>query len=137
MAAVLLGINAKLYRGTAGSSAATEVTTAKDVTLELTWDEVKSSSRASRNKSTDVSLKDWTLSFSVLGKDGDAHIAAFLSAWTTGTAIALKALDKASGTGIDADFKIISFTRNEPEGADITVDIKVAVNCDSREPAAA
>ena len=46
--AIVLGLDAKLFRGTAGSQAATEVTNVKDLTLNLESGEADVTTRATQ-----------------------------------------------------------------------------------------
>lgn len=111
--AIKRSLNAKLYYGTAGTTAATELTTVGDVTTSIKKAEAKVASRASGWNLTYGTMKDADVSFSIAGDDGDTHLNALITAFNNDTPLAFKVLDKASGKGIDADFEILSLDRDE------------------------
>jgi hypothetical protein len=64
---IRLGMQAKLYHGTAGASATTELTNVKDVTLNLETGEADISVRASQGwRATVATLKNGSVEFSML-----------------------------------------------------------------------
>ena len=76
--AIVLGLDAKLFRGTAGTQAATEVTNVKDLTLNMETGEADVTTRATRGwKATAATLKEASLEFNILYDPADADFTAF------------------------------------------------------------
>ena len=124
--AIQLGLKAKLYRGTAGTQATTEVKNVKDLTVTLESGEADVTTRAANGWRASVStLKEASLEFSILYDTADADFTAFQSAYFNNTAISLFVGDGDSGTeyGLDADFSITSFTIDQSLEEAITVNI--------------
>lgn len=104
--AKLMGFSGKLYWGTAGSTASTELTIARDVSYKFEPVEADVSDRASIIELVDVPMIKFSLELEVNNKDTDAFIAAARTAAATGGAIAFRTRDKTSGYGVDGDFII-------------------------------
>lgn len=132
----LLGMNAKIYQGTAGGELATlsEMANVKDVTLSLEAGEADVTTRANQGwRATAPTLRECTAEFEMLWKPGDAGFDAVKTAFLTSGTIRLAVLTgekAASGTeGPLGDFSITNFSRNEPleEGVTVSVTAKLAV----------
>jgi len=118
------GISGILYYGAAGSSASTEATNVRDVTLDLKRDEAEATTRAHDGwKAYLGGLKDITLDWESNWDSADAFILACLASFLNGTAIALKCLDVSGGEGVDGDFQVMSFNRAEPNSGVMAVKI--------------
>jgi len=131
-----IGLEGKLYRGTAGSTATTEVTNVKDLSDEIDADVAEISNRAGGGwKSYRPTLKDVNLSWNMLWDPACAHCLFFKNAFLNGTPIALAVLDGAGGKGLDADFYVTKWGRNEPltEGMEVPVEVKITT--ENRAPA--
>ena len=105
--AINMSLDAKLYRGAAGSTASTEVNTCKDVSLKMKKGEAKISSRASRWALVKGALKEAEFDVEFNSDANDVHLQAMISAFVSDTPLAFKIADKASGQGLDADFEIM------------------------------
>jgi hypothetical protein len=110
---VRVSLDAKLYYGTAGSPAATLLSTVGDVTLSLKKSETKISSRASRWALVKGALKEAEISFEVVDDSADGAMEAILTAFMSDTPMAFFVKDAADGHGLDADFEIIGADRDE------------------------
>jgi len=127
----ILGLNAKLYRGTAGSQASTEVKNVKDVTLNLESGEADVTTRGSNGwKISAATLKEASLEFTLLYDTDDSDFTAFQTAYFGGTPIALFVADRAtsgssssSAHGLDADFVITGFNIEQPLEDAVSVSI--------------
>jgi hypothetical protein len=64
----------------------------------------------------------------------DAGFAAIKTAYFTNTPLALLVLDAEDGEGLDADFSVTNFSRNEPLEEAITVDVTVKPTYSTRAP---
>ena len=132
--AIVLGLDAKLFRGTAGSQAATEVTNVKDLTLNLESGEADVTTRATQGwKATAATLKEASLEFEMVWDTSDAGFKAIKDAYFNNTAIALFASD-GDGNGLDADFVVTSFSRSEPLEEALTVSVTCKPTLVTRAP---
>jgi hypothetical protein len=138
----LLGMNAKIYQGTAGSalSGLTEMGNVKDVTLSLEAGEADVTTRANQGwRATAPTLRECTAEFEMLWKPGDTGFDAIKTAYLTAGSIRLAVLTgakspdgiatAAGSEGPLADFSITNFSRSEPleEGVMVSVTAKLAV----------
>jgi len=138
----LLGMNAKVYQGTAGDPLTdlTEMSNVKDVTLTLEAGEADVTTRGNSGwRATATTLRECTSEFEMLWKPGDAAFEAIKTAFLTAGTLRLAVLTgEKSADGIDpvtgtegplGDFSITNFTRNEPleEGVTVSVTAKLAV----------
>ena len=107
--AIVLGLDAKLFRGAAGSQASTEVTNVKDLTLNLESGEADVTTRATKGwKAYVATLKEASLEFSILYDPDDADFTAFQTAYFSNTPMALFISDgQDTAHGLDADFSDI------------------------------
>lgn len=109
----LKGFDGILYYGTAGSTAATELTIARDVSYNFAPDEADVSDRASIINLKDVAGISFSLEFEINNDNANAAVAALRTAAATGGAIALRTLDESGGYGVDADF-VIGLDESQP-----------------------
>ena len=136
-----LGSIDELYYGVATGSAGaatTKLTAVKDVKISYSREEVDVSDRASGEwGSTIAGKKSCQLTFTYYdtqsGTDVDATLEALLSAWHSGTLVAMKAISK-SGRGIDADFSIASVDDDQTNESAGTYAFTLNVNTDLRQP---
>lgn len=126
----ILGMNAKLYYGTADASLSTltEMTNVKDVTVSMSAGEADISTRANSGwRATAPTLRECEVSFTMNWKQSDAGFAAIKSAYLASTTTCLAALtgDKSSQytSGIHGNFAITKFDRKEGLEEAITVDV--------------
>ena len=133
--AIVLGLNAKLLRGTAGSTAATEVKNVKDLTLNLESGEADVTTRATGGwRATAGTLKEASLEFGILYDTEDADFQAFQAAYFSNTPLALFITDGA-GSGLDADWSITAFTVEQPLEEAVSVSITAKPTASTRAPA--
>jgi len=124
MATFILGKDAKLYHGPAGSTPSTEMSNVRDVTLTLEAGEADVTTRANSGwRATAPTLRECTCEFEMVWDPADAGFTAIKNAFLASGLIALKILDKAGGQGPDGDFAITSFSRNEALEEAITVSV--------------
>ena len=126
----VLGMNAKLYYGVAGATAATEMGNVKDVTLTLEAGEADVTTRANQGwRATAPTLRECSVEFEMVWNPADAGFTAIKTAFLSAGMVALKILDQAGGQGPDGDFSITSFSRNEAleEAVTVSVTAKLSV----------
>ena len=136
-----LGSIDELYYGVANGSAGqatTKLTAVKDVKISYSREEVDVSDRASGEwGSTIAGKKSCQLTFTYYDtqsdNDTDATLEALLSAWHSGTLVAMKAISK-SGRGIDADFSVASVDDDQTNESAGTYAFTMNVNTDLRAP---
>ena len=134
--AIRLGMEAKIYHGTAGTTATTELTNVKDVTLNLETGEADVTTRGNSGwRATVGTLKDGSVEFEMVWDSDDTGFAAIKNAYFNNTPIALAILDYENGEGLDADFSITNFSRNEPLEEAITVSVTAKPTYSTRAPA--
>lgn len=132
---VVLGLDAKLFRGAAGSTASTEVTNVKDLTLNLESGEADVTTRATQGwRATVATLKDASLEFGILYDTADTDFQAFQSAYLNNTPLALFITDGA-GSGLDADFSVTGFSVEQPLEEAMTVSVTAKPTASTRAPA--
>ena len=132
--AIRVGHEAKLYMGTAGSTAATELTIARDVNYSIETTTADVSSRASiidSNAAVGVVLG---IDFEILNDNSIAGIATLRAAAFAGTAIAFRSRDWTTGVGIDADF-LITISEGQPLRDKQTIKITGKPTSATRVPA--
>lgn len=132
--AVVLGLDAKLLRGPAGSSGATEVKNVKDLTLNLESGEADVTTRATSGWRVSVAtLKDASLEFGILYDAEDADFTAFQSAYFGNAPMALFVTD-GDGHGLDADWSITGFSVEQPLEDALTVSVTAKPTASTRAP---
>ncbi len=134
--AIVLGLDAKLFRGTAGTQAATEVTNVKDLTLNMETGEADITTRATRGwKATAATLKEASLEFNILYDPADADFTAFQTAFLSNTPLALFVSDgQDTAHGLDADFSITSVNVEQPLEEAISVSVTAKPTASTRAP---
>jgi hypothetical protein len=133
-----LGLDAKIYYGTAGSSAATVMSNVTNLTLNLTKGEADVTTRAASGwKLTVGTLNDASVEWEMIWDTADAGFTAMKNAFFNNTLTALKIMDSAgSGSqGLDADFAIVAFTRDEQLTEALKVKVTAKPALSSRAPA--
>ena len=132
--AIVLGIDAKLFRGEAGATAKTLVEKIKDVTLTLESGEADVTTRATKGwRASAATLKDASLEFELQYDTEDEDYQAFAAAYFGNTPIALFVSD-GNGVGLDADFSVLSFTINQPLEEAMSVSVSAKPTATARAP---
>ena len=133
--AIVLGLNAKLLRGAAGSTGSTEVKNAKDLTLNLESGEADVTTRATGGwRASAATLKEASLEFGILYDTEDADFQAFQEAYFSNTPLSLFITYGANG-GLDADWSITAFTVEQPLEEAVSVSITAKPTASTRAPA--
>ena len=131
----LLGMNAKVYQGPAGTAlgSLTEMDNVKDVSLTLEAGEADVTTRANQGwRATAPTLRECTAEFEMLWKPGDPGFEAIKTAFLSSAPLRLAVLTGESATsgteGPLGDFSITNFSRNEPleEAVMVSVTAKLA-----------
>ena len=117
--AIVIGLDVKLLRGTAGATAVTEVTNVKDLTL--------------KEASLEFGILYDTLEFRIMYDTKDADFTAFQNAYFSHTPMALFVTD-GKGQGLDADWSIIGFSVEQPLEGAMSVSVVAKPNASTRAP---
>ena len=117
--AIILGLDVKLLRGTAGATAVTEVINIKDLTL--------------KEASLEFGILYDTLEFRILYDTEDADFMAFQNAYFSNTSMALFVTD-GNGQGLDADWSIIGFSVEQTMEEAMSVSVVAKPNASTRAP---
>ena len=135
---IRLGMEAKLLfkaGGQGGAGAWTELTNAKDVTLNLESGEADVTTRANDGwRATVATLKEASVEFEMVWDTADAGFTAIKTAFFTNAPIGLQILDGAAGQGLQADFSITNFSRKEALEEAITVSVTAKVTYSATAP---
>lgn len=133
-----IGLDCKLYVGTAGSRANSELLGVRDLTLDLTKGEADITTRGTGGwRVTIGTLKEATIDFELIQKDGDSGFSTVKDAYFNNTAIAIFASDD-TGAGLDCDAVVTKFSRSEPLEDAVTYSVSLkpsVVGENGRNPA--
>ena len=131
---VVLGLDAKLYRGTAGTQAATLMENVKDVGVEIESGEADVTTRKAKGwRMSIATLKSATIDFEMNYDTTDADFIALQTAFFSNTPLAFFISD-GHGNGLDADFTILNFNHSQPLEEAITVSVTIKPTDSSRAP---
>lgn len=131
---VILGLNAKLFRGASGTQAKEEMKNVKDVTLNLETGEADVTTRATEGwKASVATLKDASLEFGMLYDPTDPDLDAIQEAFLGNTPLAFFITD-GDGTGLDADFSITNFSIEQPLEEAMSVSVTAKPTATTRPP---
>ena len=134
--AIKLGLDAKLFRGTAGTQGNIEVTNVKDVSLSLESGEADVTTRKAKGwKLSVATLKEASLEITILYDTEDEDFLAFKTAYFTNTPLSLFVTDgDTTAHGLDADFSVTGFTVDQPLEEAVTVKVTAKPTASDRAP---
>ena len=134
--AIKLGLDAKLFRGTAGTQGTIEVTNVKDVSLSLESGEADVTTRKAKGwKLSVATLKEASLEITILYDTEDEDFIAFKTAYFTNTPLSLFVTDgDTTAHGLDADFSVTGFTVDQPLEEAVTVKVTAKPTASDRAP---
>lgn len=129
-----MGYQAQLFRGTAGSTAATQVTKARDIKYNTTPKTGSTHSRGDGStppiETGEVVSLSMTLTWNMIRDPDDTSLTAFRAAAATGSRIALRYIPASGGAGCDVD-AIISCDNGAPLNGEQTFDFAVVAVSDA------
>ena len=130
--AIVLGLNAKLYRntGTYATPVWDEVPNVRDLSTNLEKTDADVTTRGGNGwRQRAVTLKDGTVDFGMVWDTADADFTAIKDAFFNDTQVDFWVLDGDSTTtgnqGLRAEMEIGNFTRNENLEEALTVDVSI------------
>ena len=105
-----MGFEGKLYYGTAGSTGATQLTGARDITITYGHSKGPTNGRGDGSappiKHERVTERTVEIKFTMVNNTADASLASMRTAAAAGTPIALRGIDYTAGKGPDGDFTL-------------------------------
>lgn len=126
----VFGLDAKLYYkvgGQGGGGSWNELDNAKDVTLNVEKEEADLTTRKAQGWRQIVGkLKNGSIEWDMVWDTADAGFQAIKNAFFNDEPIGLQVLDgplASGGQGLQADFEIMQFSRNEPLAEALTVSV--------------
>ena len=126
--AIVLGLDAILMRGPAGSTGSTEVKNVKDLTLNLESGDADVTTRATKGwRASVATLKEASLEFNILYDTEDEDYNAFADAYFNN-------VTDGNGTGLDADFSITGFSIEQPLEEALSVSVTAKPTASERAP---
>jgi predicted secreted protein len=136
--AIKLGMEAKLLfkvGGQGGGGAWVALGNTRDVTLSLEAGEADVTTRANAGwRATVATLKEASVEFEMVWDTADAGFTAIKNAFFQNDPIGLQILDDTGGQGLQADFSITNFSRNEALEEAITVSVTAKVTYSATAP---
>lgn len=135
-----IGLDAKLYRsgGEWGSGSWSEITSARDVTLNLEQGTAEVAKRGMSWKQYLAALKDASIEFELAYDGSDANFTALKTAFMDGTKVEMAVMDgdiAATGSqGLHAEMIVTNFSRNEPLEEILTVSVTLKPAASEHEP---
>ena len=130
-----LALDAKTYYGTAGSTATVVIDNIENLTLAMTKQEANVSTRGADGWETfKATLKSGNVDFNMMWDTADPAFTAIQEAFMGNFEMAFLILDKEGGQGLDADFTITNFTRNEQLVDVLRVDVSIKLAYVTRAP---
>jgi len=112
-----------------------ELTNVKDVTLSLETGEADVTTRANNGwRATAATLRDASVEFEMVWEPADAGFAVIKDAFLANGVIGFQILDGNPGEGLQADFMITSFSRNEALEEAISVSVTAKVTFSATAP---
>ena len=134
--AIKLGLDAKLFRGTAGTQGTIELTNVKDVSVSLESGEADVTTRKAKGwKLSVATLKEASLEITILYDTEDEDFLAFKTAYFTNTPLSLFVTDgDTTAHGLDADFSVTGFTVDQPLEEAVTVKVTAKPTASDRAP---
>lgn len=125
--ATVNGVDCYAYYGTTGSTAASLLGGIQNASLNMGSVEVDLTVRGTNAKLTGKTIHDISFEFDLLYQPADGGWTALYAAYNQRTSIALLVCDgiktSSSTRGVDADWVITQFTRNEPVDGKVTFSV--------------
>jgi len=130
----IVGIDAKLFVGVAGTTPSAEYENVRNVTFNLERSEIDATTRAADGWEVIIGgLKKATLEFESVPSLTDATYSDLQASFFGGTPIAIFVSD-GNGRGLDADWVVTSFSENQGNDEVIATSIKCRPTFETRKP---
>lgn len=137
MAVTKMGFEGQLFYGTAGSTAATQITNCRDIAYNVDTETGETTTRGDGSappiKTERVTGRMVDITWQMLNKTTDTSLTALIAAAVAGNPVAIRTKSYSSGLGFDGDV-ILKFKLNKPLKGEQTYDWTATPNDDSRAP---
>lgn len=121
--------------GQGGAGAWVELTNVKNVTLNLEAGEADVTTRANNGwRATVPTLKDGTVEFEMVWDEADTGFTEIKDAFLGNEMIGLQVLTGATGQGLQGDFAVTNFSRNEDLEEAMTVSVTMKLTYSTTAP---
>jgi hypothetical protein len=131
---IRIGLEGVFLYGTAGSTPATEAVNVDAVALAISKRTAERIKRHKKYVAKKVTVTEATLSFEITDEEGDAFLTAVKTAAMNDTALAMYATDITSGEGLNADWYITEFSRDENNAEFINYKVTAVLTDEDRDP---
>lgn len=129
-----IGLNGIFYYGDSGSTASTEHNNVHDVTLNASARTAEALRRGKKWVTKKPTYLEASVDFKLHDVDSDALVPLLRAAYLNQTRIALYPTDASGGDGLDADYYVTKFTRNESNPDFITYEVTAEPTDEERDP---
>lgn len=132
-----IGLEGEFYYGAAGATPTSEALNVDSVSLSISKRTAERVKRHRRYVTKKVTVTEATLSFEIADEEGDDFLTAVKNAAMNDTRIALYALDvkaEDGGEGLDADWYITEFGRDENNTEFVNYKVTAVLTDENREP---
>lgn len=129
-----VGLDGLFYYGTAGSQANTATSNVNGVSLSLSHRTAEAVRRGKSYVLTKPTVKEAALTFKMFEIESDGFLAAVEAAFMNKTRIALYPKARTSGKGLDADYYITQFSRDETEEEFESYSVEAKPTDEARNP---
>lgn len=133
----LMGFERVLYYGVAGSTAGTQITTARDIKYDIGNSQgettVGGAGTDAPIETFRVASRTAKLTWNMINRTSDTNLTAIQAAAAAGTPVAIYFKDRSAGKGFDGDVNV-TVSKGAPYKGEQTVDIECTPNAESRAP---
>jgi len=130
-----IGLDGKFFYGAAGTTATTEADNVRNVNLNLSKRTAEALRRGKKWVAKKPIATEASLEFEIFDIEADAFLSTIKDAFMNDTKVALYPTDAASGEGLDADYYVTNFSRNESNEDFITYSVTAEPTDEQRDPA--
>lgn len=131
---IRIGLEGVFLYGTAGTTPVTEAVNVDSVALAISKRTAERIKRHKKYVAKKVTVTEATLSFEITDEEGDAFLTAVKTAAMADTALAMYATDITSGEGLNADWYITEFSRDENNAEIISYKVTAVLTDEDRDP---
>ena len=132
---IRIGLEGVFLYGTAGVTPTTEADNVDSVSLSISKRTAERVKRHKKYVAKKVTVTEATLSFEITDVDSDAFLAAIRAAAMADTAVAMYPKDITSGEGLNADWYITEFSRDENNTEFMNYKVTAVLTDEDRDPA--
>jgi hypothetical protein len=129
-----IGLHGEFLYGAAGSPATTVANNVRNVNLNLSKRTAEALRRGKQWVAKKTIATEASVEFEIFDIEGDTFLAQIKTAFMNDAKVALYPKDDASGEGLDADYYITGFSRNESNEDFIIYSVTAEPTDEQRDP---